>query len=291
MNKGSFGHISAFIAVLLPLFTFSSFSLVGELLTPLEILIAGAAASVVILKFISPKHLRLPSLSYHLISVLSGVLLVALPFFFSYMALRFATVDTLVFMIACSPCLCAFVAYALRVYEKECAHTFSGAAFAVAGAFLLTVFREGTLSVSVMGTLYSFGAAFSVGAGLLCLRRLLGVGGSLGVIRRVLFWGTLVSLVFINVLDFDPKRYMSLIEPYMIVNLLFCAVAVPVICLSLFSCSVKQLGIMSSASYIYAFPAIAVVIYALMGNITVSATVLIGVVLSVISVALTSKRQ
>jgi drug/metabolite transporter (DMT)-like permease len=228
--------------------------------TPMELSFFRFLLAYPLLFLIAPRSIPFRGWKKELPLMGLGLTGVTAYYFFQNTALTLTTVSNVgVLMSVCG----LMIAVLNRVFYKEKTFTptfVAGCLMAVAGAVIVTVETSGAMDFRPAGDLLALGCAFSW-AFYSVLNRKVGAEGysEIALIRRTFFWGVIFMLAILPFTEFriGAERFLRADNLLSFAHLvLFCSM----FCYILWNIAVRNLGILTTGLYIYAGPAMAVLI-------------------------------
>ena len=167
---------------------------------------------------------------------------------------------------------------------------FLGFLLAMAGIVLISL-NDGAAGLHLRGDLMILLSAIIWGCYTLITPSINRYGDSgIRVTRHVHFWALLQMIPFMILARFRPDMQL-LLQPKNILNMLFLGVIASAVCFVTWNYAVRELGSVTSSIYIYGQPIITVIASALILHETMTARLLIGIVLIFVGVILSARPQ
>ena len=291
MNKNLKGHLAALLAVCIWSTSGVSYTVVRNYLSPLEIILLGIGLSFTLLNFLHLPRMHQKKKINELWFILAGVLGVSVYFYLEYSALVLTSRGSVSVIMMLVPVFSSILCMIFFKSGNNPARFYTGFAFCAVGAFLITFFENGGFYFDLTGALYALGAAICLAAFFAVVKKCTTlVSSSIQLVRRVFFWGMIALAPLCLVLEFDPFSYTKPTSLPAILNLLLVCLVTPTVCYLGFAYSIRNIGVKASSSYIYVMPVASVILSAILEYSGVSPYVLIGVVLSVVGITLSTKK-
>lgn len=288
-NKSVLGHLSALGCVILFSQAGVSYRVIRGYCSPLETVVCVMALAFLLLNLVYLPRLHLKKNSNELWFALSG-LFIALSFYF-YIKTPLSNSALSIVMTAC-PLLCACVTRLFIKGERLTAVFFIGFAFSLVGTFMISWGRIGESRFTLIGCIYALLTALSLGAYFVAAKRVASFGHNIvQSARRVLFWVLVFLTVLVFVWNFNIQSYKALLTLTPMLHLMFLSFVCVGAGMSFWIYSLRHIGSIKTASYMYALPVISVVAASLSGGVTINALTLIGVILTIVGITLSVKKK
>ncbi|EOH90065.1 DMT family transporter [Enterococcus pallens] len=246
------GHIAAIITVIIWASTFISTKvLLGDFL-PIEILFIRFLLGLVVLLLVSPKILPFSSWKQEGYFALAGLFGVFLYYYLENVALTYTLAMNVGIIGSISPFVTALFSRFLLKEGKLKPLFILGFIFSIVGICFISL--TGTLNVNPVGDGLAFLATFFWAGYSLVVKKVSQFGYStIAVTQRIFIYGlAIMAPVFLYSIDgFDWTR---LSEVKNVGNLLFLGIGASALCFVTWNFSVRQLGAVRAAIYIYSIP-------------------------------------
>ena len=290
MNSAK-GHIIALGTVTVWGVTFVSTKVLLESFAPVEILLLRFFLGFLAFCLMSPHLLQLKERKHELYFIAAGATGTFLYYLLENVALTYATAGNIGVTVSTAPLFTAIIA---TVLGREWALTprfLIGFAMAIAGIVLIggqDVSTEG----AGFGDLLAIGAALSWGVYSNVLVSLDRLGyETVATTKRIFAWGLLFIAVACPFMGADPAHVAALTNPVNWGNFLFLGLVACALCFVTWGMSVKLLGASTASVYIYLSPVITVVASALVLGETLTPLILLGIVLVLGGLILSSWKK
>lgn len=247
-------HLIAILTVTIWGLTFISTKvLIGNGLTPQEIFVLRFAIAYIGIWFISPRKLFANSWKDEGWLLLGGLSGGSIYFLTENTALGITLACNVAFIVCMTPLLTTILALLIYKKEKATVTLIGGSLIALAGVALVVYNGHFVLKLSPLGDFLSFLAALSWAFYSLIMRKLFTRYDTVFITRKIFFYGLLTILpAFL----FSPwqAKFSTLIEPSVLLNLLFLGVLASLVCFVVWNIILKQLGTIRASNYIYLNP-------------------------------------
>ncbi|MDD4515352.1 DMT family transporter [Massilibacteroides sp.] len=279
LSKTYGGHLMAILTVVIWGTTFVSTKvLINNSLTPVEILIYRFTIAYICIWFISPKKVWADSIKDEFLFVLSGITGGSLYFLAENTALEFTLASNVGLIISVTPVITVLVQYLVDRKEKPGKRFIIGSLIALLGVSFVVFNGSFVLQLSPIGDLLTLTAALMWAFYCLVFRKLGDRYSTVFITRKVFFYGvlTILPILFFKSLPFDLE---VIIRPVVLMNLLFLGVVASMLCYLMWNLSVKRIGTMRAANYLYITPLVTLLTSALIINEPITWIALIGCIL------------
>ena len=169
------------------------------------------------------------------------------------MALGITLATNVAFIVCTAPLLTTI--FSLMIYKKEKATRtlIGGSLMALVGVAMVVYNGSFVLKISPLGDCLTLVAALSWAFYSLIMKKMTGRYNTIFITRKIFFYGILTTL---PVFMFQPwKADLSLlIQPSVLLNLLFLGVVASLICFAVWNVVLKNLGTVRASNYIYLNP-------------------------------------
>lgn len=282
-------HLMALITVIVWGITFVSTKiLLGNGLTPADILFYRFLLAYIAIWFISPRVLWAKSVRDELLFIAAGVCGGSLYFIFENTALQITLASNVSLIICTAPLFTTIFSYLFKG-EKLRQNLIYGSCIAFAGVALVVFNGNFILKINPLGDILTVLAAAVWAFYNLILKQLDSRYQVLFITRKVFFYGllTLLPVFYFTPLSWDIS---VLLRPVVLYNLLFLGFGASMLCFLMWNMAVKQLGAVRTTNYLYVVPLVTFLTSALVINEVITAVALVGSVLILIGVYLAERE-
>ena len=270
-NKMYRYHFLAILTVIIWGTTFVSTKvLIGNGLTPVEILLYRFSLAYIGICFFCPRKLLANSWKDELLFLGAGLCGGSLYFVSENTALGI-TLASNVSLIICT----AFLSRLFHKGERLKSHLIYGSLMALLGVALVVFNGSFILQINPLGDVLTLIAALMWAFYGLILRRLGGRYPTLFITRKVFFYG-IVTLIPVLVISPIHPQIAVLTQPSVICNLLFLGIIASLLCYIMWNTAVKELGVVRTTNYIYVVPLVTLLTSALVIDETITVVALFG---------------
>lgn len=275
-NKTFRYHLLAILTVIIWGTTFVSTKvLIGNGLTPVEIMLYRFALAYLGIWFVCPRKLFAQSWKDELWFVGAGLCEGSLYFVSENTALGITLASNVSLIVCTSPILTAFLSRFFNKGDKLPNHLIYGSLMALLGVALVAFNGSFILQINPLGDILTLFAALSWAFYGLILRRLGGRYPTLFITRKVFFYGVITLVPFLLASSFEPQPEV-LMQPGVIINLLFLSIVASLLCFIMWNASVKELGVVRTTNYIYMVPLVTLLTSAIAIDEVITVIALIG---------------
>lgn len=253
-KKGYTYHLIAVLVVGIWGLTFISTKvLIGNGLSPQEIFFLRFLIAYLGIWFISPRKLFADNWKDELWLLLGGVTGGSLYFFTENTALEITLATNVAFIVCTAPLLTTILSLMIYKKEKATRGLIGGSVLALIGVALVVYSGQFVLKISPLGDLLTLLAAFSWAFYSLIMKKMANRYRTTFITRKIFFYGVLTILpAFL----FRPWQFSlsGLLQPSVLLNLLFLGALASLICFVVWNMVLKQLGTVRASNYIYLNP-------------------------------------
>lgn len=272
-------HLIAILVVGIWGLTFISTKvLIENGLSPQEIFFLRFLIAYLGIWFISPRKLFADNWKDELWLLLGGVTGGSLYFFTENTALEITLATNVAFIVCTAPLLTTILSLMIYKKEKATRGLIGGSVLALVGVALVVYNGQFVLKISPLGDLLTLLAAFSWAFYSLIMKKMANRYRTTFITRKIFFYGMLTILpAFL----FRPWQFSlsGLLQPSVLLNLLFLSVLASLICFVVWNMVLKQLGTVRASNYIYLNPLFTLVGSAILLNEQLTAMSLMGAML------------
>lgn len=273
------GHIIALFTVTVWGLTFVSTKVLLESFLPVEILLLRFLLGFLALCIMSPHLLRLKDRRHELLFMAAGATGTFLYYLLENVALTFASASNIGVTVSTAPLFTAIIATALGRERALTPRFMVGFVVAMAGIVLIGG-QDLSFENAGLGDVLAVLAAAAWGIYSNILVKLDNLGyQTIPTTKRTFAWGLLFITVASPFFGAQPAHLAALANPLNVANLLFLGLCACAICFVTWGLSVKLLGASTASAYIYLSPAITVVASALILAEPLTPLILLGIVL------------
>lgn len=269
-------HFLAILTVIIWGTTFVSTKiLIGDGLTPVEILLYRFLLAYIGIWFFCPRRLFAKSWKDELLFLGAGLCGGSLYFISENTALGITLASNVSLIICTAPILTALLSRLFNKGERLKKHLIYGSLMALLGVGLVVFNGSFILQINPLGDMLTLLAALMWAFYGLILRRLGNRYPTLFVTRKVFFYGV-VTLIPVLIASPIHPQLAVLSRPAVIGNLLFLGIFASLICYIMWNTAVKELGVVRTTNYIYVVPLVTLLTSAIVIDETITVVALIG---------------
>lgn len=271
-------HLTAICTIAIWGLTFISTKVLIEYgLSPQEIFLLRFLIAYVGIWFISPRKLFVDNWKDELWLLLGGITGGSFYFLTENTALGITLATNVAFIVCTTPLLTTILS--LLIYKKERATRglIGGSLLALVGVALVVYNGSFVLKISPLGDFLTLLAAFSWAFYSLIMRKMADRYSTTFITRKIFFYGVLTILpaFLFHPWQFDIEK---LLEPAVLLNILFLGVLASLICFAVWNVVLKRLGAVRASNYIYLNPLFTLVGSAFLLNEHLTIMALMGAV-------------
>lgn len=269
-------HFLAILTVVIWGTTFVSTKiLIGDGLTPVEILLYRFLLAYIGIWFFCPRKLFAKSWKDELLFLGAGLCGGSLYFISENTALGITLASNVSLIICTAPILTALLSRLFNKGERLKKHLIYGSLMALLGVGLVVFNGSFILRINPLGDMLTLLAALMWAFYGLILRRLGNRYPTLFVTRKVFFYGVITLIPVLIASPIHPQLAV-LTRPEVIGNLLFLGIFASLICYIMWNTAVKELGVVRTTNYIYVVPLVTLLTSAIVIDETITVVALIG---------------
>lgn len=263
--------------------------LIGHGLSPQEIFLLRFLIAYLGIWFISPRKLLANNWRDELWLLLGGVTGGSFYFLTENTALEITLATNVAFIVCTAPLLTTILSLLIYKKEKATRSLIGGSIVALVGVAMVVYNGSFVLKISPLGDFLTLLAALSWAFYSLIMRKMFGRYSTTFITRKIFFYGvvTILPAFLVHPWQFDVHR---LLDPPVLLNLLFLSVLASLICFILWNMILKQLGTVRASNYIYLNPLFTLAGSAVLLNEHLTVVALAGAVLILGGVYLAGKK-
>ncbi len=227
-------------------------------LHPIEIYIYRFAIAYIALLLISHKQLLCNSWRHEVLFMLCGLVGGSIYFIAENVALEYTLVSNVSLITSLSPLLTVLLLGFLYKSERPRKETLIGSFTAFLGVGLVIFNSSFNLSINPLGDLLSLLAALCWAIYSILLKRVNALYSALFITRKTFFYGVLTAIPFL-LIEPEIAPPSVLIQPAMMVNILFLALFCSMCAYLIWALAVGRLGAVTTNNYIYFQPVVTLI--------------------------------
>ena len=288
-NQKLTGHIYALITVIVWGSTFITTKMLLSDFTPVQIMLCRFAIAYVVLWLIRPKFEKTKPKD-ELLFLIMSVFGCTVYFITENTALEYTLASNVSIIVSSAPIITAILAHFFIKGEKFTKNTALGFIVAFAGVILVVFNGQFVLKLNPAGDMLSLGAAVSWAVYSVVLKTCVDKFDSVMLTRKLMFYGFITAFP-IALIQGDAMHFESFKKPDMLFCIFFLGVIGSGICYVLWNKAVLRLGVVTTNNYIYINPFITLVTGGIFLKEPITVMGVIGAVLIVFGVVLSSKNE
>lgn len=289
-NKASFGHLCAFITIIIWGTTFISTKILLNSFKPVEILFFRFLTGWLILLILYPRKLRDTSIHQELMFAAAGLCGICLYYLLENIALTFTSASNVGVIISAAPFFTAMLSK--LIFKKEHLRTgfYIGFVLSMTGIALIS-FNGAGLKLNPAGDLLALTAAM-IWACYSVVMKIISQYGypTIPVTRRIFLYGLIFMMPAVLLSDFslDPGQLLTAGN---LLNLLYLGIGASALCFVSWNYAVMILGAIRTSIYIYLVPVITVVTSVFILHEPVTFLSVLGIALTLSGLLLSESRS
>ena len=278
-NKIINGHLAAVLTIIIWGTTFISTKILLETFTAVEILFLRFIIGFITLAIVYPHFLKIRDRKHELYFMSAGLCGVTLYFLFENIALSYTQASNVGVIISIAPFFTAILVHFILKIESFTKRFIIGFISAIIGIIIISFNGSMILKMNPIGDLLAVLSAL-VWAFYSVLTKKISTFGynTIQATRRIFFYGLIfmIPVLFISRIDINfNKLYSSVV----IFNLGYLGFGASALCFVTWNFSVKILGAVKTAVYIYLVPVITVIASMIILNEKITILSFIGIIL------------
>lgn len=289
-------HLIAFVTVAVWGLTFVSTKVLLASFSPVWILFLRFVVGFAALWVLCPRLLKLKQRRHEWLFVAAGLSGITFYYLMENVALTYTTATAAGVIIAASPLFTALLSAVLGDRRAINPWFFTGFAVAMAGLVVVSVATGGpeasheAATNPALGDLLALGAAFVWAVYSVIVQRISDLGyETLGSTKRIFFWGLLFIVPAVALFAGPLPAPDVAFQLQNLLNFAFLGLVASAACFAIWGFSVKHLGPAVTTTYIYMVPAITATASALILGEPFTATIFLGLVLTISGLCLSQK--
>ena len=285
------GHLACIFTIIVWGTTFISTKVLLRNFSPVEILFIRFIIGYTALWVAYPKHLRITDKKQEIYFAAAGLCGVTLYYLFENIALTYTLASNVGVVVSIAPFFTAILGFLLLKEEKPHIRFFIGFGIALAGICLISFNSETEFSINPLGDLLAIGAAILWAFYSILTKKLSSFEyNMIQTTRRIFFYGILFMFPFLFIMDFHitPEPFMNYTN---VLNFIFLGIGACALCFVTWNYAVRHLGTVKTSVYIYGVPVITAITSALILHEAITLVTISGIVLTLIGLFLSEKRN
>ncbi len=289
-SNPAYGHLAAFVTILIWGTTFISTKVLLRVFSPVEILVIRFLIGYAALWCVKPRRLKITDRKQEWYFVAAGLCGITLYYLLENIALTYTLASNVGVIISIAPFFTALFAWLFLHERRPCGRFFMGFLIAMAGIVLLSFGKEASLQINPAGDLLAIVAAVVWAAYSILTKKISGFGyNTILVTRRTFFYGLVFLAPASFFMDFH-SAFQNLTNLNVLPNLLFLGLGASALCFVTWNTAVKRLGSVKTSVYIYMVPVITAVTSALILHEQMTAAAVCGIALTLAGLFLSENR-
>jgi drug/metabolite transporter (DMT)-like permease len=290
-NKGTAGHLSALLTIIIWGTTFISTKILLVDFQPVEILFFRFVMGLLALMIVCPHRLKGTTYRQEITFALAGLCGICMYYLLENIALTYTMASNVGVIISIAPFFTAILSHLfLKEEGKLQANFFVGFVVAMAGIFLIS-FNGSKLELNPLGDLLALLAALVWACYSILTKKISGYGyNTILTTRRVFFYGILFMIPALFLFDFklELTRFTN---PVYVFNIIYLGLGASALCFVTWNFAVKVLGAVKTSIYIYMVPVITVVTSVLILHEKITALSVVGTLLTLAGLLLSERKR
>ncbi|MDD3412880.1 MAG: DMT family transporter [Lachnospiraceae bacterium] len=289
IEKKTKAHMVAFITIVIWGTTYIFTKVLLQSFQPVEILFFRFVIAYFVLMIISPKKMQVEK-THEKYFVFAGLTGITFYYLLENIALVYTQATNVGVIISVAPFFTAIFAYLFIKGEKLSLNFMMGFIVAMVGIIMISYNGSTSFQLNPIGDILALLAALVWAVYSILIRKISSLGyGSIQMTKRSFFYGILFMIPALYVLNYHPD-YAKLLEPAILMNVLFLGVGASAICFVIWNYAVKTLGAVTTSIYIYLVPVITTTTSIIVLKEKINFVSIIGILCTLIGLFLSQKR-
>lgn len=259
INKKLTGHILALFSAFVWGITFVSTKVLLTELSAVEILFFRFILGYLALWIVYPHNTPYGGIKNELLYMAAGICGTTIYQFLENTALSLTQASNVSIIVSTAPLFTGIAAWA--VFKDKMKHSFIlGFVIAMLGIVLINFNASFVLRLNPTGDFLALGAAILWAVYTLLVKTINEKSNSvLESTRHIFFYGVLFVLPLMAINGFDSTAFTALLNPKILLNIVFLGVIASAACFVTWNAAVKQIGAVRASVYIYLIPVITLI--------------------------------
>lgn len=289
-NNTTYGHIAAFLTILIWGTTFVSTKILLTVFTPLEILFIRFSIGYLALWLVCPRKMIVLDKKHEYYFAAAGLFGITLYYLFENIALTYTLASNVGVISSIVPFFTVIFTCLFLKEQLPSWRFFLGFVIAISGICLLSFGSISTLQLNPLGDILAVTATMIWAAYATLTKKIGGFGYNvIQVTRRIFFYGLLFMIPALWALDFQ-LNLAKFQNTTMLFNLLFLGFGASALCFVTWNFAVSALGAVKTSIYIYMVPVITTVTSALILQEKLTPAIIGGIALTLAGLFLSEKK-
>lgn len=281
MRSGqSFGHIAAFLTIMIWGTTFISTKVLLEVLTPVEILFYRFVIGYLALWLVYPKPLKVKENNHEWYFAAAGLCGITLYYLLENIALTYTQASNVGVIISIAPFFTVIFACLFLREKRPSFLFFVGFVVAIVGISCISFQNQEGVNINFKGDVLAMLAAI-VWAGYSTIVKKISSFQypTIPCTRRTFFYGLLFMIPALSLFEFQLSL-QDIQQTNAVFNLIFLGLGASALCFVTWNRAVEILGSVKTSVYIYMVPVITTCTSAMILQETITSSMVIGMVLT-----------
>ncbi|WP_455715323.1 DMT family transporter [Anaerosporobacter sp.] len=285
------GHLAALFTIIVWGTTFISTKILLRDFSPVEILFIRFVIGYIALWIAYPKPLRITNKKQEILFAAAGLCGLTLYQLFENIALTYTPASNVSVIISIAPFFTAILGFLLLKEEKPNLRFFIAFGIAIAGICLISFNNNTSLSINPLGDLLAISDSILWAFYSIITKKLSSFHyNMIQTTRRIFFYAILFMIPLLFVMDFQLSL-KPLTNVTNLFNLIFLGLCASALCFVTWNFAVRHIGTMKTSVYIYGVPVITAITSAIILHETISLTTICGIVLTLVGLYLSEKKN
>lgn len=290
-NKPLYGHLFAFITIIIWGTTFISTKVLLRDFSPIEILFTRFLVGYLALWAVCPRKLTVTDRKQEWYFAAAGLCGITLYYLFENIALTYTLASNVGVIISIAPFFTAIFGCLFLHNRRPGSRFFIGFFLAIIGIICISFNGKTSFSFNPTGDILAVIAAVIWAAYSTLTKKISSFGyNTIQMTRRFFFYGLIFMIPVLYFMGFSPSVH-DLMNTKNLLNLLFLGLGASALCFVTWNFAVKILGSVKTSVYIYIVPVITTITSALILHEKITVPAVVGIILTLTGLFLSESKK
>lgn len=290
-NKPLYGHLFAFITIIIWGTTFISTKVLLRDFSPIEILFTRFLIGYLALWIVCPRKLTVTERKQEWYFAAAGLCGITLYYLFENIALTFTLASNVGVIISIAPFFTAIFGCIFLHNKRPGSRFFIGFFIAIIGIVCISFNGQTSFALNPTGDILAVIAAVIWAAYSTLTKKISSFGyNTIQMTRRFFFYGLIFMIPVLYFMGFSPSLH-ELTNTKNLLNLLFLGLGASALCFVTWNFAVKILGSVKTSVYIYIVPVITTITSALILHEKITLPAIVGIILTLTGLFLSESKK
>lgn len=287
----AYGHLFAFLTIIIWGTTFISTKVLLRDFTPIEILFTRFLIGYFALWIVCPHRLTVTDRRQEWYFAAAGFCGITLYFLFENIALTYTLASNVGVIISIAPFFTAIFGCIFLQSARPGVRFFIGFIIAIAGVACLSFGSKAAFALNPAGDILAILAAVIWAAYSTLTKKISSFGyNTIQMTRRFFMYGLIFMIPALLLMDFHPAL-SDLLSTKNLLNLLFLGLGASALCFVTWNIAVKILGSVKTSVYIYIVPVVTAITSAVILHEKITGTAVLGIILTLAGLFLSESKK